>query len=279
MKRAETKDRIKEALEIRDMRQIELVEKTGIDKGQMSSYISGKYKPKQNNLHLIAEALSVDEAWLMGYDVPMERNDYEDPTLVRFDAIIEEAWKIIETAGYDVSRALPPDDDAIIVKDKNGLIILCLPDYELVNKYESLQRKGEVTAESLLIDKEAQYIIDKVYAFDCQLKALGWEYKIMVEPDPHSNDHPLTYALFKNDSISFKVSGNDYNDFINDAEDFYKERLRRLLDKSSKQLFVEKYKEPSHFTVKAAHERTDIEVTDEMRQHDDDIMNDDSEWE
>ena len=31
--------------------------------------------------------------------------------------------------------------------------------------------------------------------------------------------------------------------------------------------------------LNAAHERTDIEVTDEMRRHDDDIMNDDSEWE
>jgi transcriptional regulator with XRE-family HTH domain len=31
--------------------------------------------------------------------------------------------------------------------------------------------------------------------------------------------------------------------------------------------------------LNAAHERTDIEVTDEMRQHDNDIMNDDSEWE
>ena len=30
--------------------------------------------------------------------------------------------------------------------------------------------------------------------------------------------------------------------------------------------------------VSAAHERTDIEVTNEMRKHDDDIMNDDSEW-
>ncbi len=29
----------------------------------------------------------------------------------------------------------------------------------------------------------------------------------------------------------------------------------------------------------AAHERTDIEVTEEMKKHDDDIMNDDSEWE
>lgn len=31
--------------------------------------------------------------------------------------------------------------------------------------------------------------------------------------------------------------------------------------------------------LKAAHERTDIKVTEEMRKHDDDIMNDDSEWE
>ncbi len=29
----------------------------------------------------------------------------------------------------------------------------------------------------------------------------------------------------------------------------------------------------------AAHERTDIKVTDEMRKHDKDIMMDDSEWE
>lgn len=33
---------------------------------------------------------------------------------------------------------------------------------------------------------------------------------------------------------------------------------------------------PSHIELKAAHERTDIEVTDEMRKHDDDIMNDEN---
>ena len=38
-------------------------------------------------------------------------------------------------------------------------------------------------------------------------------------------------------------------------------------------------KMPTVPEVNAAHERTDIEVTDEMRKHDDDIMNDDSEWE
>ncbi len=32
-------------------------------------------------------------------------------------------------------------------------------------------------------------------------------------------------------------------------------------------------------TLAAAHDRTDIKVTEEMKKHDDDIMNDDSEWE
>ena len=34
-----------------------------------------------------------------------------------------------------------------------------------------------------------------------------------------------------------------------------------------------------HLEIMAAHERTDIKVTDEMRKHDKDIMMDDSEWE
>lgn len=34
-----------------------------------------------------------------------------------------------------------------------------------------------------------------------------------------------------------------------------------------------------HLKPVAAHERTDIEVTDEMKKHDDDLMGDDSNWE
>ena len=69
-----TADRIKEAMEIRSMRQADIVEKTGISKGALSSYISGKYVPKQTNTYKIAKALNVDPSWLMGYDVPMESN-------------------------------------------------------------------------------------------------------------------------------------------------------------------------------------------------------------
>lgn len=68
-----TSERIKEGMTVRNMKQIDIVEKTGISKGALSSYISGKYLPKQNNIYLIAKALNVSEGWLMGYDVPMEK--------------------------------------------------------------------------------------------------------------------------------------------------------------------------------------------------------------
>ncbi|WP_199798753.1 helix-turn-helix domain-containing protein [Clostridium tetani] len=66
-------ERIKKGLEIRNMKQAELVEKTGIGKSSISTYILGAYEPKQKNIYKIAKALDVNEAWLMGLDVPMER--------------------------------------------------------------------------------------------------------------------------------------------------------------------------------------------------------------
>ena len=66
-------ERIIEGMTIRNMKQVDIIEKTGINKGALSSYISGKYEPKQTNIYLIAKALNVSEAWLMGHDVPMDR--------------------------------------------------------------------------------------------------------------------------------------------------------------------------------------------------------------
>lgn len=67
-------ERLHKGMELRSLKQVDIVEKTGINKGALSSYLSGKYAPKQNNIHLLAKALDVNEAWLMGHDVPIERN-------------------------------------------------------------------------------------------------------------------------------------------------------------------------------------------------------------
>ena len=67
------KCRMANALSIRGMKQVELSRLTGIDSGTINNYLSGKYEPKQDRLEKIADALDVSPVWLMGYDVPMER--------------------------------------------------------------------------------------------------------------------------------------------------------------------------------------------------------------
>lgn len=68
-------NRLNTAMRIRNIKPVELSEKTGIDKSKISSYMSGRYKAKQDGVYLLAQALSVNEAWLMGLDVPMEKSN------------------------------------------------------------------------------------------------------------------------------------------------------------------------------------------------------------
>ena len=68
-------DRIKEALNLRNMKPIELVERSGVKKSALSQYMSGKITPRQKSLDSMAKVLNVSPAWLMGFDVPMERED------------------------------------------------------------------------------------------------------------------------------------------------------------------------------------------------------------
>lgn len=83
-------NRIREALDIRCMKQVELVEKTGLTKSAINNWLSQRWQPKQDALYKMAKALNVSEMWLAGYDVPMERpnaNDVTKDTMVAIDSL------------------------------------------------------------------------------------------------------------------------------------------------------------------------------------------------
>lgn len=65
--------RLRKAMDAAGKKQADLVRETGLDRGSISSYLSGKYEPKQKAIYKLAAALEVSEAWLMGYDIPKER--------------------------------------------------------------------------------------------------------------------------------------------------------------------------------------------------------------
>ncbi|BDC01549.1 hypothetical protein CP118TE_12580 [Clostridium perfringens E] len=125
-------DRIKEALEIRNMKQIDLVEKTKIGKSSISTYISGAYEPKQKNIYKIAKALNVDEAWLMGLDVPMEK--VENIGLNSPLALSKEEEKHIE----DLRKLNTEGKDKVITYTKD---LIEMPKYQKENNVTALPKK------------------------------------------------------------------------------------------------------------------------------------------
>jgi len=83
---AQIKDRLREALDVRNLTQQELADMANIPKSSISQYLSGYAKPKNDRIFSMASALGVNEAWLLGYDVPMSKSLYgstEEATILR----------------------------------------------------------------------------------------------------------------------------------------------------------------------------------------------------
>ena len=72
-KTSTTAKRLKEAMHNKHMKQADLARVTGLSKGGISNYVTGRYEPKSDIISKLAMALDVSEMWLWGYDVPMKK--------------------------------------------------------------------------------------------------------------------------------------------------------------------------------------------------------------
>lgn len=77
-----TSERLKFLMDVKQIRQVDILnaakpfcEKYGtkLERNDLSQYVAGKVLPGQDKLTILGLALNVSEAWLMGFDVPMER--------------------------------------------------------------------------------------------------------------------------------------------------------------------------------------------------------------
>lgn len=111
---AELRDRLTEALKIRGMKAIDLSEKLDISRGTISYYMSGKSSPKADRLNLICSTLNVSEAWMLGYDVPMERTTEQkkNDNIVRFVAQMRKDNDFFDIVS--MLAELPPEQYSIV---------------------------------------------------------------------------------------------------------------------------------------------------------------------
>ena len=118
--------RIAKALTIKGMKQSELCKLAKVPKSSLSLYLSGAYEPKQDRIYDMARVLNVSEAWLMGYDVPMEKektspsemvelSEGEKKCLELYNRVSNEAKEIlIET--LDAFDKIPADKQRFLLE-------------------------------------------------------------------------------------------------------------------------------------------------------------------
>ena len=103
MGRATTAQRLREVMEKRKLRQVDVVEmaqpfceKYGVklNKNDLSQYLSGKVKPMQEKLTLLGTVLNVSEGWLMGFDVSQDRASENAPDSGQTDGRVTECMEL-----------------------------------------------------------------------------------------------------------------------------------------------------------------------------------------
>ena len=150
MKISNTQQRLIKIMKERGLRQIDILNLTKpycesfgvkMNRSDICQYLAGKSEPNQNKLYVLAVALDVAEAWLMGYDVPMKRlTSYSSETLTikqkqlltAYDSLNdlgqEEAQKQVENLTYipKYQKASPlpeqPGTDSEVQEEEDHLM-------------------------------------------------------------------------------------------------------------------------------------------------------------
>ena len=93
MKITDSKHRLKELLDLQGISQTEFCQKCGITKSALSNYLNGARVPRQDNIAKIADAFKISPSWLMGYDVPIEAQNFDSDDLTQDERHIIKAYR------------------------------------------------------------------------------------------------------------------------------------------------------------------------------------------
>lgn len=199
-------NRLSDALRIRNMKPIELSEKTGIDKSKISSYMSGRYKAKQDGIHILSKVLNVDPAWLMGYDVPINSNNVniEDKSEKFFLCPVygkisagQPNWAEECLDGY-----LPIDPTLMNINSPDECFFLRV-DGESMNKVIKNGAYALIRKTDFVDDGEIAVVL--VNGFDATLKKFSKQGDFIVL-EPMSDDPSIKTQIYTKDT-SIKVIG------------------------------------------------------------------------
>ena len=211
-------NRLKEALRINNMKPVELSSKTGINKSLISNYLSGNFKARQDKLYDIAKALNVNEAWLMGFDVDMNRDETRDknPDELKIDKAryIESNVKAVK---IPVLGKVPAGVPIEAVEDIVGYEDITIDMLKGGDNYFALKIDGD----SMYPDYQSGDIIIVKQQVDCES---GDDCVVMV----NDNDTTFKRVIKQDNGIILKPLNSNYDPYSFSNEDIEKKPVRIL---------------------------------------------------
>ena len=106
-------NRLKSIMKERKITQTELAKRTGIRQSSISDWLNDRYEPMQDKVYIIAKALNVSPAWLLGYDENIPTN--EQSSNYYLDAETAEYAEMLRTRPemrmlFSASRGISKED-------------------------------------------------------------------------------------------------------------------------------------------------------------------------
>lgn len=217
MKKVTTSERLKYIMSKNDLKQIDILKlaepyckkyDVKLNKNDLSQYVSGKVEPGQHKLTILGLALNVSEAWLMGYDVPMERisfSQFNEDTLSKYSnlhpiqlkkipllgeiACGEPIWANEDKEHY-VMADMDIDADFCLTAKGDSMVNARINNGDIVFiKQMPLVQNGEIAA--VIIDNEAT--LKRVYYYPDKNK-------LVLNPENPAYE-PLIYINEELDSV------------------------------------------------------------------------------
>ncbi len=102
--------RLQALIDMKGLSKSEIARACGIDRSNITRYLDGEYEAKQDVIFRLSQKYGVSEAWLMGYDAPVFKEDTQDPDQFARDEALLEAF-----------RELPPAVQEIVIAQTRGL--------------------------------------------------------------------------------------------------------------------------------------------------------------
>ena len=148
-------ERLKEAMKIRGLKssQIEKISEDLVSEQKIkrpirmpviTDYLKGRYEAAQSNIYALALILDVNEVWLMGEDVPMDRS-YGRTKIAEINIINLLTNEVVQKIPYsyrtDIAEDNPKNFFAIYASDNSMAPLLDVGDIAIIKKYKEFNNK------------------------------------------------------------------------------------------------------------------------------------------